>query len=103
MRGDVHRLRPRDRRGREQAGQRYAACLLDDRLAWLSVWVVAPTSRSARPAAYRPVITVSGEQTHVLVEQIAAVDPARLGEVVGHLSLAEARAVDQSLIFVLGL
>ena len=103
MRGDIHPLKPRDRRGRVQADPRYAVSLLGDRLSWLSVWVVAPTSRSARAAAYRPPIVVNGEQTRVLVEQLAAVDLRRLGPAVGRLSYDEITHVNRALTFVLGL
>lgn len=65
--------------------------------------IVAPTSRSARPASFRPEITVDGATTRVLVEQIGAVDVARLGRRVGHLSTEELWGVDEALITVLGL
>ncbi|MDP9319371.1 MAG: type II toxin-antitoxin system PemK/MazF family toxin, partial [Actinomycetota bacterium] len=58
MRGDVHRLRAaRGTRGREQAGARYAVVVQSDHLP-LSTWLVAPTSTSARPASFRPEITM---------------------------------------------
>jgi len=69
----------------------------------LSTWLVAPTSRSARGASFRPVIEIDGEQIAVLIEQTAAIDPQRLGSVVGHLSRAEIDAVDAALRVVLGL
>lgn len=48
MRGDLYRLKaPRDSRGHEQAGQRYAAVLQSDDLP-LSTWVIAPTSTGRR-------------------------------------------------------
>jgi mRNA-degrading endonuclease toxin of MazEF toxin-antitoxin module len=39
----------------------------------------------------------------VLVEQLRAVDAARLGRVVGHLTLEELRAVERALRLVLDL
>lgn len=103
MRGDVHVLQvPRGSRGHEQAGKRYAIVIQSDLLP-LSTWLVAPTSTSARSASFRPEVEVAGERTKVLVEQTAAVDPQRLGAVVGHLTHAEMVHVDTSLRVVLGL
>ena len=44
-----------------------------------SVVLVAPTSRSARAASFRPEVMVAGDDTRVLVEQVGAVDVQRLG------------------------
>lgn len=68
-----------------------------------SVVIVAPTSRSARPASFRPEVEIAGESTRVLVEQIGAVDASRLGDIVGHLSHEELWGVDDALLAVLGL
>lgn len=104
MRGDVYRLRaPRDARGHEQQGRRYAVVVQADELDVLSTWLVAPTSTSARSATFRPSIEVAGSTTRVLVEQTSAVDPSRLGERVGHLGLDELRSVDAALRLVLSL
>jgi mRNA interferase MazF len=65
--------------------------------------LVAPTSTSAREATFRPEIDVQGNLTRVLAEQTAAVDPARLGASVGHLTLDELRQVDAALRLVLAL
>jgi len=103
VRGDIYRLpAPRSPRGREQAGSRYAVVVQSDALP-LSTWLVAPTSRSARAASFRPEIRVNGTPTRVLAEQTAAVDPERLGEFAGHLTHDEARAVDAALRLVLEL
>lgn len=103
MRGDVHVLRaPRGARGHEQQGSRFAVVVQSDLLP-LSTWLVAPTSTSARPASFRPEIEVVEGPTRVLVEQTAAVDPQRLGELVGHLTHAELASVDSALRVVLGL
>jgi mRNA interferase MazF len=69
----------------------------------LSTCLVAPTSTSARPTSFRPEIEIDGKTTHVLVEQTAAVDPERLGDVVGHLTGNELAAVDEALRTVLDL
>ena len=103
MRGDVFQLRsPRGGRGSEQSGGRYAVVIQSDLLP-LSTWLVAPTSTSARPASFRPEISLRGNPTRVLAEQTAAVDPTRLGERAGHLTLDEMKQVDAALRVVLDL
>jgi mRNA interferase MazF len=103
VRGETFRLRaPRQARGREQAGTRYAVVVQSDLLP-LSTLLVAPTSTSARPASFRPEVVIGGRRTHVLVEQTAAVDPSRLGEPAGHLTLTEMRQIDAALRVVFGL
>ncbi|MET7399713.1 type II toxin-antitoxin system PemK/MazF family toxin [Dactylosporangium sp. NPDC005572] len=103
MRGDVYELKaPRDTRGHQQRGNRYAVVVQSDLLP-LSTWLVAPTSTSARPTSFRPEIEVQGKSTYVLAEQTAAVQPERLGQLVGHLSHQEMSAVDDALRLVLHL
>jgi mRNA interferase MazF len=103
VRGEVYRLRaPREARGHEQAGSRYAVVVQSDELP-LSTWLVAPTSTSARAASFRPEIEIAGRMTRVLPEQTAAVDPARLGEHAGSLTFEELRRVDAALRLVLNL
>jgi len=46
-------------------------------------------------------VVVDGRATRVLAEQTAAVEPSRLGEPAGHLSLDEIRRVDAALRLVL--
>lgn len=101
MRGEIVRLTaPRGGRGQEQRGQRFAVILQSDDLP-LATLIVAPTSTSARSASFRPEITVNGTDTRVLLEQMAAVDPARLGEGVGYLSVDELAGVDRAIKVVL--
>lgn len=102
-RGDVHRIKLPARRGREQHGPRYGVLVQADELLGLSMVLVAPTSRSARPASFRPEIEIDGERTRVLVEQMRALDLERLGELAGRLSAEEQRAVDDALGLVLAL
>jgi mRNA interferase MazF len=103
VRGDVHELRaPRDARGHEQRGNRYAVVVQSDLLP-LSTLLVAPTSTSAREATFRPEVDVAGGTTRVLVEQTVAIAPERLGRLVGHLSASEMADVDAALLVVLGL
>lgn len=103
MRGDVHELKaPKDARGHEQRGNRFAVVVQSDLLP-LSTWLVAPTSTSARPTSFRPEVEVDGKTTYVLVEQTAAIQPERLGRIVGHLSHQEMSLVDAALCVVLDL
>jgi mRNA interferase MazF len=69
----------------------------------LSTVLVSPTSASARPASFRPTITVEGADTRVLVEQTTVVDPQRLGRSAGRLDADEMLAVDEALALVLSL
>lgn len=89
--------------GHEQHGRRFGVVVQADELLPRSVVLVAPTSRSARAASFRPEIDVAGETTRVLVEQLGAVDVRRLGERCGHLGPEELWGVDDALTAVLGL
>ncbi|MDA8284553.1 MAG: type II toxin-antitoxin system PemK/MazF family toxin, partial [Actinomycetota bacterium] len=83
LRGDIHRLRLPKGVGHQQHGDRFAVVVQADEFLPRSVVIVAPTSRSARPASFRPEVEIAGESTRVLVEQIGAVDATRLGDIVG--------------------
>ena len=102
-RGEIYRARLPARRGHEQAGHRYAVIVQADHLLGLSTVIVAPTSRSAAPATFRPTITLEGERTRVLVEQLRVLDIQRLTALAGRLSSEEQRAVDEALADVLDL
>lgn len=102
-RGEVYRFRIPKGVGHEQQGVRYGVVVQADELLPRSVVIVAPTSRSARSASFRPEIEVAGESTRVLVEQLGAVDAQRLGDRVDLLSPDEMWAVDDALVTVLGL
>jgi mRNA interferase MazF len=104
VRGDVFRLpAPRSTRGREQRGARFAVVVQADEFLHLSTTLVAPTSASAAAATFRPVISVDGEDTRVLVEQTTVVDPQRLGRSAGRLEVSELLAVDEALALILGI
>lgn len=102
-RGDIHRVKLQPRRGREQHGACYAVLVQADELLGLSTVLVAPTSRGARAASFRPAIEIAGERTRVLVEQMRALDLERLGAFAGRLTAQEQRAVDDALSLVLAL
>lgn len=103
MRGDVYRLRaPKQARGHEQRGVRYAVELQGP--ITLSTVIVAPTSTRAAPAVFRPEIDMDGTTTRVLVDQMAAVDGTlRLGDMVGRLAAQEMAEVDLAMRLLLGL
>ena len=104
VRGELFRLpAPRNARGGEQRGARFAVVVQADDLLGLSTVLVAPTSASAQPASFRPRIDIKGSSTAVLVEQTTVVDPQRLGRSAGRLEAAEMSAVDEALALVLGL
>ena len=103
LRGDIYRFRLPKGVGHEQHGDRFGVVLQANEFLPRSVVVVAPTSRSARPASFRPEIEVEGSVTRVLVEQLGAVDARRLGAIAGHLTPEEMWGVDEALVTILGL
>lgn len=102
-RGDVYRLRLRGRDGHEQRGVRFGVVVQADAFLPRSTVLIAPTSRSARAASFRPEVEVDGDVTQVLVEQLGAIDTTRLGDLAGHLSPPELWGVDAALEAVLDL
>jgi mRNA interferase MazF len=104
VRGEIYRLpSPRQARGQEQRGARYAVVVQADEFLGLSTVIVAPTSISARAASFRPLITIDDTETRVLIEQVTVVDPQRLGASAGRLTATELLMVDDALALVLGL
>lgn len=102
-RGDIFELRLPRGRGHEQRGKRFGILVQADELLLRSVVLVAPTSRSARPASFRPEVVFNEQMTKVLIEQIGAVDTTRLGRFVGHVTPEEMWGIDEALMTVLGL
>jgi mRNA interferase MazF len=102
-RGDICRVRLPPGRGHEQRGPRYAVILQAEEFLWLSTAIVAPTSRRAAAATFRPEVEIAGETTRIMVEQLRAVDLQRLDAPSGRLAPDEQRAVDDALELVLGL
>jgi mRNA interferase MazF len=103
QRGEVFRFKVPKGVGHEQQGERFGVIVQSDSMLPRSVILVAPTSRSARPASFRPEVSIAGDTTRVLVEQVGAVDAQRLGRRVGQLAADEMWAIDEALITVLGL
>jgi mRNA interferase MazF len=104
VRGEVVRVAaPRRARGHGQRGQRPAVVVQSDDLLALSTVIVAPTSRSAAAATFRPVIHLSGTPTRVLVDQVRALDAQAITSSLGRLGSDELDALDDALAVVLGL
>jgi len=103
LRGDVYRLEVPKGLGHEQSGDRFGIVVQAGELLPRSVVLVAPTSRSARGASFRPEIEIEGELTKVLEDQVGAVDLQRLGDLAGHLSREEQWGIDDALTTVVGL
>ncbi|MCC7076452.1 MAG: type II toxin-antitoxin system PemK/MazF family toxin [Acidimicrobiia bacterium] len=103
MRGEIYRLRPPRASGHEQQGPRYGVIVQASPLLQASTVIVAPTSRNAPPASWRPVIDLSGTETRVLVDKLAAVDVGHLGALAGYLSHDETEEIDTALRAVLAL
>jgi mRNA interferase MazF len=103
QRGDIYELRLPKGVGHEQRGRRFGVVVQSDAMLPRSVVLVAPTSRSARAASFRPELDLVGHRTRVLVEQVGAVDVNRLGEQVGRVTPDEQWQIDVALLTVLGL
>ena len=103
QRGEVFRFKIPKGLGHEQHGVRFGIVVQADEFLPRSVVIVAPTSRSARPASFRPPVDVEGETTLVLIEQLGAVDVQRLGRRVGRLTVEELWSLDDALATYLGL
>ncbi len=103
LRGDVYRFKLPKSVGHERHGERFGVVVQADEFLPRSVVIVAPTSRSAKSASFRPEVEIAGETTRVLVEQIGAVAARRLGRLSGHLSPEEMWGVDEALMTVLDL
>jgi mRNA interferase MazF len=103
LRGDIYEFRPPRGTGHEQQGRRYGVIVQANELLPRSVVLVAPTSLSARAASFRPEIELLDNTTRVLVEQVAAIDASRLGNLVGRVSPQQQWGIDEALLTVLGL
>lgn len=74
-----------------------------DELLALSTVLVAPTSRSAAAATFRPLVEVSGTPTRVLTDQLRVFDVQTVKSGFGQLAPEELDALDEALTLVLGL
>jgi mRNA interferase MazF len=104
VRGEVVRLTaPRRARGHEHTGARPGVVVQAEELLELSTVLIAPTSRSASAATFRPTIELAGTPTRVLTDQLRVIDAQAVNDSLGHLSHAEMAALDDALALVLGL
>jgi len=104
VRGEIVRLTaPRRARGHEQRGGRPGVVVQAHELLDLSTVLIAPMSRSATAATFRPTIDLAGTSTRVLTDQLRVVDAQAVKAGIGHLSHGEMAAVDDALALVLGL
>jgi mRNA interferase MazF len=104
VRGEVVRIAaPRRARGHEQQGPRPGVIVQADELLDLSTVLVAPTSRSAAPTTFRPIVDISGTLTRVLTDQLRVLDTQVIADSVGYLTHPELEALDDALALVLGL
>jgi mRNA interferase MazF len=104
VRGEIVRVAAlRRARGHEQRAGRPGVVVQADELLGLSTVLVAPTSRSAAPATFRPLIDLAGTSTHVLVDQLRALDTQAIVGSLGRLDSAELDALDDALELMLGL
>lgn len=94
---------PKRARGHAQQGTRPAVIVQCDELLALSTVLVVPTSRSAAPATFRPVISISGTTTRVLTDQVRALDAQSITGSLGRLNSEELQALDDALVVVFGL
>ena len=102
-RGEVYELRAARAVGHEHTGRRLGVVVQADVFLLRSVVLVAPTSRSARAASFRPEIEVDGESTRVLVEHTGTIDVSRLGSMISVVTAEEQWGIDDALALVLGL
>ncbi len=65
--------------------------------------LIAPTSRSAAPATFRPLVEVSGASTRVLTDQLRVFDAQTVKGGFGRLAPEELEALDEALALLLGL
>jgi mRNA interferase MazF len=104
VRGEIFRIRePRDARGSEQRGERFAVVVQGDLISPGSTVVVVPTSQSAGEAPFRPVVEIQGQRTKLLADKIRASAVQRLGKSVGRLDVDELIELNTALKLVLAL
>ncbi len=102
-RGDIHAARFGRPDECHPTGTRPALILQADGMTGWSTVIVAPLSSSARPTRFRPLVTVGGTGTRVLVENVRALDAGRIGRRLGSLSADELMDVNLAIKKVLGL
>ncbi|MEV0706026.1 type II toxin-antitoxin system PemK/MazF family toxin [Nocardia aurea] len=73
------------KRGHEQRGRRLGVLVSPSD--WLgSTVTIVPTSTSAGPSIYRPLVEISGRETRLLIDQIRTIDTDYVKSWVGNLT-----------------
>jgi AcrR family transcriptional regulator/mRNA-degrading endonuclease toxin of MazEF toxin-antitoxin module len=101
-RGDIYRLKP-PQGSRARTRARDVVVLQADELRELGTALVAPISRRAAAASFRPEIDLAGAPARVLVERLRTVDSDRLEKRRGRLSAEELDQVDEAMAALLAL
>ena len=102
-RGEIYEVNFPKGVGSEQHGKRYGVVVQSNELSILSTVVMVPTSTSVMEAPHRPTITIDGQETKVLTEQIRATAHEWIIKHVGMVSLDELTEIENALDDVLGL
>ena len=102
IRGGVYRIDLGQPRGHEQGGRRFGVVLSPSESP-LTVVTVVPTSTSARPTVFRPTVTVCGRETHLLVDQMRAIDTRYVHGIVDVLTFADLELLEMAVARYLGL
>ena len=90
------------KRGHEQRGRRPVIVVSPSQMRW-SVVTVVPTSMSAQPAIFRPLVELDGVKTRALVDQIRTIDTQYLGDYIATLDRVDLAELDLALTQYLGL
>ncbi|MCL1800578.1 MAG: type II toxin-antitoxin system PemK/MazF family toxin [Promicromonosporaceae bacterium] len=90
------------KRGHEQRGKRYGIVVSPTDFP-LSVATIIPTSTSATPGIYRPVIDFGLGPTLALIDQMRAIDVNYIGEIAGYLTRDVFAEVEQAMSQYLGI
>ncbi|AYF77278.1 type II toxin-antitoxin system PemK/MazF family toxin [Nocardia yunnanensis] len=96
IRGSIFPIDLGKPRGHEQGGRRFGVIMSQ---ANSSTVVVVPTSTSAQPSRFRPVIDLGdGRETRLLADQIRAIDVAYLtSDMLGYLDRDEMDALETAV------
>ena len=102
IRGGVYRIDLGQPRGHEQGGRRFGVVLSPSESP-LTVVTVVPTSTSVRPTVFRPAVTVAGQETYLLVDQMRAIDTNYVRDITDVLSFADLELLELTVARYLGI
>ncbi|HET8658780.1 MAG TPA: type II toxin-antitoxin system PemK/MazF family toxin [Micromonosporaceae bacterium] len=103
IRGAIYRVDLGEaKRGHEQR-RRLGLVLSPSSMPW-SVATVVPTSTTAQPAVFRPLLEINGQQTRLLVDQVRSIDTDYIiGDPLHYLERDELAEVEHAILRYLGL